>query len=217
MEIVANADSPLTPEREATEFVTDKLLLRLEKDVADLVFTAGNWTNTGTPNGGVWSGDSSDPINDVVGSSLVRETVRKAIGRYPNVCVLGAAVWASLQRHPDILDRVKYTQTGVVTEQLVAALFGVDKLLVGRAIIDSAKEGATASIGDVWGSSAFFGYVAPTPGLMTPSAGSIFSWKNREVNQYREDQEHQTVYECVQNWDSKVTSADSGYLLTSCV
>lgn len=221
MEIVDNADNPLNPDREATEFATEKLFLRLEKDVADMVQTSGNWTNSGTANSingsGAWSADTSDPINDVTGKSGVRETIRQTIGRYPNVCVLGATVFASLRRHPDILDRIKYTQKGIVTADLVAELFDVDKLYVGTAVINSALEGATDSFSDIWGNYAWFGYVPTTPGLMIPAAGYVFQWKARQVNRYREQEEHQDVIECLQNWDSKVTSADSGYLLTSVV
>lgn len=213
-EIVLNADVPLSPITEATEFVTDKILLRLEKDVADLVTTSSNWTNTGTPTT-VWDNDTSDPVNDVVGDGKIQETVRQAIGRYANTAVLGAQVWAALKRHPDILDRVKYTQLGVVTQALVAQLFEVETLLVGTSIINTAQEGAPNSFSDVWGNFAWFGYVPPAAGLMTPAAGYIFAWKERQVNRYREDQEHADVIEALFNWDSKVTSADSGYLLTN--
>ncbi len=216
-EVVDNADNPLNPDREATEFATEKLLIRKEKDVADLVLTAANWTTTGTPSGGVWSADTSDPINDVTGKAGIRETMRQLIGRYPNTCVLGATVMASLNRHPDILDRIKYTQKGIVTADLVAQLFQIDKLLVGTAVINSALEGATDSFGDIWGNYAWFGYVPAAPGLMTAAAGYVFQWKARQVNRYREQQEHSDVIECLENWDAKVTSADSGYLLTSVV
>ena len=217
-EIRANADDPLRPEVEKTEFVTDKILLKLEYDVATLVNTSGNWTNSGAPSNGAWDADTSDPIKDVVGgSSSVRETIRGTIGRYPNTLVMGATVWAALMRHPDLLDRVKYTQMGVVTQQLVASLFQVDKVLVGTAIINNAAEQATDSFADVWGKFAWFGWVPPSAGLMIPAAGYVFAWKQRQVNRYREEQEHQDLFECLMNYDKKVTSADSGYLLTSVV
>lgn len=216
-EIVANADNPLAPDREGTEFVTDKLLLKLERDVADLLFTAANWTNSGAPSNGQWDLDSSDPIADITGSSGVRETMRQSIGCYPNTMVMGATVWAALQRHPDILDRVKYTQLGIVTEALVAQLFQVQRLLVGTAIYNSAPEGSSSSLGDIWGKFVWLGWVPPAAGLMIPAAGYTFVWKDRQVERFREDQEKQDVVTASMNWDVKVTSADSGYLLTSVV
>ena len=106
---------------------------------------------------------------------------------------------------------------GVVTEQLVASLLQVDKVLIGKTIINNGREGAADSYADIWGKFVWFGYVPPSPGLMTPAAGYSFVWKDRQVNRYREDQQHQDVVEVTENWDTVVTSADSGYLLTSVV
>jgi len=48
---------------------------------------------------------------------------------------------------------------------------------------------------------------------MTPSAGYIFTWKNREVSSYIEDQEHQKVIEVIENFDEKIVAADAAYLI----
>ena len=103
------------------------------------------------------------------------------------------------------------------TEALAKELFEVEKLLIGTPIINSGKEGATASYTDIWGDYVWLGFVPSAPGLMTPAAGYIFAWKNRQTNRYREEQEHQDVVECLENWDSVVTSSDSGYLLSDLV
>lgn len=219
-EVVDNADNPLAPQREATDFVTEKLLLRLEVDVAGKVFTAANWTNSGAPNSGAnsWGNDTSDPINDVVGPGNVRETLRQAIGRYPNTLVLGAKVFAALKRHPDLLDRVRYTSpTYGIDTGFLQKVFEVEKILIGTAIYDTAKEGAASTLTDVWGNSAWFGYVPPNPGLMTPAAGYVFAWRQRQVNRYRELEEHQDMIECLMSWATQITSPDSGFLLTSVV
>ncbi len=217
-EIVANADNPLAPMREATEFVTDKLLMKVEIDVAAVVFGSSVWSSSA--NASIkWDDDTSDPIKEVLGSSTaIKEVLRQYIGRYPNVCIIGATVYAALQRHSDLLDRVKYTNTmyGINT-QMLAQFFQIDKVLVGTAIYESAQEGATSSVADIWGKFAWFGYVPPSPGLMVPAAGYILSWKDRQVNQYREDQEHQNVVEALMNYDVVTTSADSGYLLKAVV
>lgn len=219
-EVVDNADSPLAPAREATDFVTEKLLLRLEVDVAGKAFNTANWTNSGNPNSGAntWGNDTSDPINDVVGPGLVRETMRQAIGRYPNTCVMGAKVFAALKRHPDLIDRVRYTSpTYGIDVGFLKKVFEIDRMYVGTAIYDSAKEGTPSSLTDVWGNSVLFAWVPPTPGLMTPAAGYVFAWKQRQVNRYRELQEKQDVIESLMNWATVVTSADSGYLLQNVV
>ncbi|MHC4592625.1 MAG: hypothetical protein ACYS8L_08030 [Planctomycetota bacterium] len=215
-ELVDNADSPLNPLRDGTEFATDKVLLYLEVDVAADVFGNSVWSASATP-GTTWDADASDPINDV---AVGKETVVKAIGREPNVMVVGREVYTDLRKHPDLLAVVYPNMPitrGLLSAQQLATIFEVDKFLVGTAIYDSAAEGATASVGFVWGKHAWIGYVAPRPSLYTPSAGYVFAWKNREVKLFRRDEEEATAVRSAMNYDCKVTSADSGYLLKSIV
>lgn len=214
-EVVMNADSPLRPLTEATEYVTDKLSLRKEKDVADLAFGNSVWSASATPVV-LWSNDTSDPIGDV---NTAVDTVIQSIGRVPTKGVIGRGLWRHLVKHPDLLDRVRGGATpgnpAMVNAALIASLFELQELLVGDAVIDSAAEGATASRGYVWGNHLLVAYVSATPSLMTPSAGYVFTFKDNQINRFREDQEHADVVEALSNWDAKVTAADAGYLIKS--
>jgi hypothetical protein len=71
---VANADAPLNPLREATEFVTRRMMLRKELQFVTDFFTTGVWADdvdgvAGAPSSGEtkqWSDyTSSDPISDI--------------------------------------------------------------------------------------------------------------------------------------------------------
>ena len=207
-----NADDPIKPEIEAVEYSTDRLLLRLERDVAGEVF-GNNWSGSATPSP-TWDDDTSDPLGDMENAI---STFIGTIGRKPNVGVMGYQVLRDLKVHPDILDRIKYTERGIVTEDLLAALFGLDKLLVGTAIYNTAAEEATASLSFIWGKHFWFGYVPPSPGLMIPAAGYCFVWKDRVVERFREDQEHQDIFSCSQSWKVVLTAKDAGYKLKSVV
>ena len=177
----ANADQPINLDREATQFVTNQLLLKRDKDWATNFLTTGVWDKdltgvSGTPSTNQfkqWDDAASDPIQTVQDAAL---DVERSTGFKPNTLVLGPDVWNQLRNHGDILDRIKYTQRGIVTEALVAAVFDVDRILVARAIENSANEGATASMDFMVGKSALLCYSAPNPGLMTPSAGYTFTW-----------------------------------------
>lgn len=212
-EVVMNADTPLRPLAEATEYVTEKLMLRKEKDVADSVFVNNVWSGSATP-AVVWSNDTSDPIGDV---NAAVDSIVQAIGRKPTKAVIGRGAWRHLIKHPDILDRIRggatAGQPAIVNTNLLAQLFELEEILIGDAVIDSALEGQTANRGYVWGSSMWLGYVSPTPALMVPSAGYIFQWKDRQVFSFREDQEFAQVLSCLENWDTKVVAADAGYYL----
>jgi hypothetical protein len=182
----ANARAPFNLERDAVAFVQNDLALTRETIWAAKFFGTGIW---GTDVTGVsaapasgqvlqWNDAASDPIGDI---ELQRLTMAAATGYEPNVLVMGPRVMSVLKQHPDFIDRVKYTQRGVITEELVAALLGVDKVLIPKAIINSGpetEEGLTANdIFDfVFGKHALLAYAAPSMGLNTVSAGATFSW-----------------------------------------
>lgn len=221
-----NADDPLSPRRTAVEFATDKISLNHEKQVADLVFDNGSWAASATP-GTTWDDPASDPIKDIEEG---KEALVKAIGREPNVVVMGREVWTDLKRHPDLLDLFKYTRKGMITMSDFQGLFEFPKVLVGTAVYASANEldgmtypsggtlvAVTPTFSYVWPNNMWMGYVPPSPALGTPAAGYTFTWKPREVRTFRRDEEEATVYRCRQSFDVAVTSSDSGYEFINCV
>src|SRR3990167_8200918 len=214
-EVVMNADTPLRPLVEATEYVTDKLYLRREKDVADLAFGNSIWAASATPST-LWSNDTSDPIGDV---NLAVDTVVQAIGRKPTRGVIGRGLWRHLMKHPDLLYRITGAvgpgSPAILSQATIAALFELEEILVGDSVIDSAAEGATASRAYVWGNHLLVAYVTPTPSLMTPSAGYVFTFKSFQTNRYVEDQEHAQIIEALASWDVVATATDAGYLIKS--
>lgn len=179
-----NADAPLRPDQEATEFITSRLLLRLEKQWATDFFTTGVWSSsdfTGVAGAAganqfvQWSDyANSDPINDIENG---KEAILGTTGFMPNTLVMGYQVFRQLQHHPDIVDRYKYTTNQVITEDLLARLFGVDRILVCRGISATNNEGATAAYSFIQGKAALLCYVPASPGLLTPSAGYTFLWR----------------------------------------
>lgn len=178
----ANADTPLDMDRDATIFVTQQLLMLRDIKFVAAYMTTSVWTTdrsgvASAPTGTQflqWNDASSTPIEDV---SADLDRVEARTGFRPNVFACGAEVWTKLRNHPDIIDRIKYTQKGVLTEDLVAGLFGVDRIVVMSSIQNTANKGATASYGYIAGKSALLVYAAPNPSLMQPSGGYIFTWK----------------------------------------
>ena len=214
-EVIKNSDDPLKPLIRATQYVTDQIFKSIEKDVTDLVFGASTWATSATPDP-TWDNDASDPLTDIETGMY---TIASAIGREPNVAVIGRGLWRYLKNHPDIIDRLKYGQTpgagAKVSLDGVAALVGIDKIMVSRSLIDTGDEGAAASLGFIGGAHMAMIYVPSSAALDEPAAGYTFVWKGREVNRYREDQEHADVVECLLSWDAKATATDAGYLIKS--
>lgn len=152
------------------------MALRLEIQQATLATTLGNYaasnriTLSGTSQ---WSdfGTTSDPIAVVENA---KDAIRASTGRMPNTMVMGAAVLKSLRQHPKIIDRVKYTGRDVPTLELLAALFGLERVAVGNAI---ASNDAGTAFSDVWGKHAVVAYTETSPlaSMGTPTYGYTYN------------------------------------------
>lgn len=234
-EVRANADAALNPDREATEFVTLKALLRREKYFVTKYFAGGLWTNdwdgvaSGENNTSTfrqWNDANSTPIENV---RLAKRTVRESTGFEPNKMVLGRAVYDALLDHPDIIDRIKYGQTAggpaKTSAQILASLFELDEILVMNAIENTANEGRTAVHSFIGGKKALLVHAARSPGLMTPTAGYTFSWtglmgngvEGNRIRSFRMENLSADRVEIDICFDMKLVSADLGVFFDTIV
>lgn len=221
-EIRAGADSLYALDREATLWVTHQMQIRREVKFFAEFFATSYWGTTLSNSGGdkwdVYA--SSNPIVQVRTGS---ETILQNTGLMPNTLVLGYNVFNALLDHPDILDRMKYTQFGETTEAILARVFNVDRVLIARAVYNSAQEGATISMGFAATTSALLCYVAPRPALMEASAGYTFVWNPmggsgpQLINQRRDKSRYTDVIEALGWWDSVATATDCGYYFSATV
>ena len=190
-QIRANSDAVLNPDRDATELVTQQLMIKREGIWVTNYFGTSIWTGgsggatdqtgvSGTPGANQfkqWDQPNATPIEDVRKQLL---NIASQTGFRPNKLVLGPQVHNALLNNPEIIDRVKYTQNGLLDlddTQIMAKAFGVDEVLVPWAAQNTATENATASYSFIYGKSALLVYAAPSPGLMKPSGGYTFSWQ----------------------------------------
>lgn len=217
-----NTDAPMNPDREATQFVTQRLLLRLEKQWVSDFFATGIWDTDSTPTN-LWSNyATSDPITDVEAG---KEKILLNTGFMPNKLVLGYQVMRQLKHHPDIVDRFKYTTSANVTADILARLFEVDQVLVSMAVNNTAAENETNTFAFTHGKHGLLCYSNPTPGLMAPSAGYIFAWRGVSdnlgtdigVSRIRMDLKKADRIEGEMAFDDKVVAADLGYFFNGAV
>ena len=101
-------------------------------------------------------------------------------GYKPNTLVLSPYAFNALKNHEDILDRIKYTQKGIVTADLLATLFEVDHVHVAWSVVNSAAKGKDADVDFIFGKGALLCYSNPRPALRKPSAGYTFAWTGLE-------------------------------------
>jgi len=224
----ANADSVLRPDREATELVSHKALIKREKLWVSKYFADSIWTfdydgvasSPSTNEVLQWSDDNSTPIEDV---TAAKTDVLGITGFEPNKLVLGQEVFDALKNHPDIVDRVKYGQTvgspAMITVNALAALFEVDEILIMKAIENTAAEGATNAHQFIGGKRALLVYAAPNPGIMVPTGGYTFSWagylgaaaNGQRIKRFRMESRSSDRVEIEMAFDQKLVSADMGF------
>mgnify|MGYP003626677170 FL=1 len=219
--VAANADAGVDILTSATQYVTEKLLQKRDEVFAAAAFTTSVWTGSSsgsdiTPST-KWSASGGTPIKDI---SDQQAACHAKTGRTPNVLLLGKDVYSALRDSDDLLDRVKYSEKGIVTTDLMASLFGVDEVIVASSIENTALEGATAVYAPIFDADdALLIYRPQNPGLLTPAAGYMFSFtgvagadqfEGLRTLRYRMDANHSERIEALAAFDFKVTGADLG-------
>jgi hypothetical protein len=237
-QIRANADSNFNLESDATKFITNQLLLKREIDWAAKFFQdiwgtkysgiAGN--NPNASQFTQWNSASSDPIQDISEWII---NFQESVGFKPNTLVLGPHVMKVLKNHPDLIDRIKYTQKGVVTADLVASLLDIPRVLVPMAtkttvaqVNDAAAQDATATYEFITGGKdALLCFSAPSPSLMQPTAGYTFTWngymggnaQGLRVKSFRQEHIASDRIEAEMTFDMKQVAADCGVFIDGAI
>ena len=216
-----NADMPLDLDRDATMFVTQGLLLRREIEFMRTFMGASIWTGASDTTPSIkWDAATGDPMLDV---DNMKSDIKAKTGFMPNTFVVTNDVFFALRNNKYVLDRIKYTQRGVVTEEILAALFGVDKFLVSGAVLNSAQEGITASMNYLVTNCALLCYANPSPSILQPSAGYTFGWQGlfgagalgNRIKSFRIEKISSDRIEGEMAFDMKLVGADLGGFFTS--
>lgn len=200
-----NADVPLNLEVDTVEFLTDILQLGGEMRIKTILEAnlSANAVET------LWSTPAtSDPIADI---EKGKAAIHAVIFKHPNVLLLGQSVYDVLKHHPDILDRIKYVQKGVVTAELLASVFEVEKVVIGGAGYNTAKEGKAASYSYLWGKNAILAYVEPRPGIKKFSLGYTFQSQKLQTRRARIEVKHSDWFEVGSIQDERMVAAACGY------
>lgn len=202
----------------AVQKVQSIIGLRLEKAQADL---ATNPSNYAASNKVILSGSSrwsdfsvSDPVSDI---EAAKEAVRQQIGRRPNTVVLGGAVMSKLKQHPKIVDRIKYTGRDTATPELLASLFGVQRVVVGDAIYAN----SAGNFADVWGSHALVAYteLGSVANQGTPTFGYTYRLGGYPLVEqpYLDRNSKSWIYPVTDEVSPVIAGASAGFLIANAV
>lgn len=216
----------LQPEIDAIEYATDKIDMKKERRVAELV-TGTTWVdgNVGGEDAeGLWavSGNTNTLLADI---EKAQKAIKSAIGRRANVLLLDDRTYGGMKEVDALLDKIKYTQRGVLTKEMLAAMLDLDDVIIGSAIYSDAEEtadGTDFNAVDIWTVNAtkgmgFLFWRPPRVGIKMQCAGLQvrIAYENggpRRISTWREAARHQDVYEVAEETDITLIDANAGYL-----
>jgi len=215
---------PLPMVQDAIEYASDKVDLKKEKRVSQLIkdTTWADGNSGGEDAGGLWAPSGSNTfLADIRNGKAV---IQSKTGLVPNKMWIDYETFELLKEEDTILEKIKYTQRGVLTADLMAALLGLDEVMVAQTIENTANEddGADAfTAANVWETNAgkgagFLFYAPPRMGLKTAAALGQFRVKQqngtgRLTRSFREEAEDQWVYEVREDTDITVLHENLGY------
>lgn len=200
-----------------------RVLLDQEIDIAAIVFDGT--TNFTVANGRrtdvavAWSNPAADIIGDVV---RAREAVRNRVGAYGDALAIGAATMVSMLTNTALraalgADKDKTIQ--FILDRL-RQMFGVEDILIGKAVYNSADEGQAYSGTDVWGSgwASVFKRSSEGDPLQQPHFGRTMLWVEDSpeavmVEDYPEAQTRSQVYRARNHCDEMLGDANFAQLL----
>lgn len=188
------------------------LSLNLEYDQALLATNAANYDNDHKitlAGADKWSDATSDPAGDI---ETGKEAVRASVGIHPNTLLLSAQAFSVIKNHPDVVERFKYTSRDSITPDMLAALWDLEKVVVGKAV---AFDDAGAST-DIWGNNAILAYVPTNPsGLEEPAFGYTYTMDGHPLVEkpYYENNAKSWIYPVTYERVPVLTGILSGYLI----
>lgn len=230
----ANSDEAVNLDKTATHLVTAKILIAKEKVFADTAFKASAWSQSvkGADAASAtefiyWSEDNANPITDI---RKARMAVKRRTGYAPNVLVLTEDVYEVLIQHKAIVDRYKYTTSNVITADMLAKLFDLERIEIAKAISvkPGVAEGAVKDTDYDWimNNGALLVYVPASVSIMQPAAGYSFVWdmagtgasgKGVVIKTYRKEELRSDIVEGLTAFTYKVVCPDLGYFFDTCL
>ena len=195
-EDLAEDDDQLQIEMGTTTNLTDQFLLAREIRIASMFTTAANYhadLQATVTTANKWGGNAATAESFLDQWLAAEQAIHIKCMKLPNSAIIPYLVLNATRKDDDAKDRIKYTQTGVLSEDLVKSLLNIENIYVPRAAkldINFAVDSTTAGSGDlksdgaleyVWGKDVIGFYNNPTPAKRSVSFAYEFNWNAAEL------------------------------------
>jgi len=217
--VIEEADAPLQPQQDTVADLMEQLMVSKESRAAVEMFATSAVQNyTSLAAASQWDYTSTTtPIDDVDTGNF---SIQQEVGRMPNQATIGNEVWKVLKNHDDILDRIKYSQKGILTEDLVASVLDIDRLLIGRSLYMSTGEGVSSeNVTYLWGKNFMLQYVETAPRAKSITHAKQFTKRGgvAKVKSFEDEKAGGMYTEVSTFYDFRIVSNLCGYTIFGCV
>jgi len=218
-ETEAANQAPLSLQQAGVRWLAQQSFIRKERAFAADFMKTDVWATDNTI-ATDWDDSSGVPITDVRTAS---RTISQATGMMGNTMVCGEIVFDALLVNTQVLGTMQYTNTVTMAtrEALLAAVLGLDALLVSRAIHNSANIGQAGTYAPIIDDDALVYYNNPAAGIFDATAGKTFVWNPGggagAVRSYMEDQTNSMILQHREQWDQKLVANTLGYFFSDVV
>ncbi len=210
----------------AAQLARDAVLRGHEERVIDGVTDTG--IRTGAPLttavGTAWTViATATPIADVRGAM---ELVYDGSGLIANAMIVSWKRYNVLKDVAEIIDRIKYSghddpKKGNITRQAMAAVFGLDRIIVAGSQNNTADQGQAASLASIWPDARVqICKVAVTNNIKEPCIGRTIHWGGGGssvggvMESYRDETVRSDIIRNRMDSDEKRLYTEAGHLLT---
>lgn len=202
------------------------VLRAAEKRVAAKLFNATTFSGQVTSITNEWDGNHTSDATPIVNVNTAVNAVYDRTGIWPNALVINRKVFRNLRLLDEIKDAIAASGAGDpnkqsdITPQMLAQVFDLEMVIVAGGSKNTADEGQSASIEQVWSSEyAMVTKVAKTNNYAEPCIGRTLHWSEDgssiggTVEQYRDEDLRADVYRVRHDVDEKILYTEVGQLL----
>jgi hypothetical protein len=202
------------------------VLKNAEQRIADAVFNTTTWTGASlytditTP----WTTvATATPLVDV--DAAVNKVYDNS-GLWPNALIINRKVFRTLRNVREIIERIESSGAGSsslaenITARMLATAFDLDYVIVAGGSKNTADEGQTAAVGQLWSSSyAMVCKIAVSNDFREPCIGRTFHWGGDGsdvegiIETYREEQSRSDIVRFRHDVDEVLLYKEAGHLL----
>lgn len=206
-----NADAPVRPKIDATNFLTEKVMLSEEIDIWALVLgtsglESGSYYSNLTATTAWIGGTDPDILSDLSDAIVL---ISKAIGKRPNKISFTTEVSEAITQDPVIREILKYHTSAMISGDGIPTTLRNMKITISDGLWNASDEGQTASYEYIMKYRVPICYVSPGDNL---TLGRTFVSKGFKVVRWRDDDREGEFIKVNKVYAPKITNIDAGYM-----